>query len=157
VFSASTGDELRRIAVGEGSFFMAISHDGRYAYVADKESCDVKEIDTATLRVDAAVSIPAADGCPYGLASTSTDGVIDTVTGSDHTLGLGNQGKLMEQVDFHTSTVSVIHGVGEDPVTVAENPVTGVAYVIDADAPLVTVVDTRGDTVLGTLNLEPSE
>ena len=157
VFSASTGNELERIAVGEGSFFMALSHDGRYAYVADKESCDVREIDTATLRITATVRTSPADGCPYGLAATSTDGVIDTVTGSDNTLGLGNQGDVMEKIDFDNSTVNVVHGVGPDPVTVTEDPATGLAYVIDANTPLVTVVNTRNDKVLGTLNLAPSK
>jgi YVTN family beta-propeller protein len=157
LFSATTDAELTRIPAGEGAFFMTLSADGRYAYVADKESCDVKEIDTGTLRVVATVRTLTTYGCPYGLAATSTDGVIDTVTGSDHTLGLGNQGNVMEQIDFSTSTVRIVHGVGPDPVTVTENPVTRLAYVIDADSPLVTVVDTQNDKVLGTLNLAPSK
>jgi YVTN family beta-propeller protein len=157
VFSATTDAELTRIPVGPGGFFMTLSANGRYAYVADKESCDVNEIDTATFRVIATVKTPTLYGCPYGIAATSTHGDIETVTGSDHTLGLENQGDVMEQIDFHTSTVKIVHGVGQDPVTVTEDPLTRLAYVIDADTPRVTVVDTRDGKVLGTLNLAPSK
>ena len=92
VFSTATDTELAEIAVGEGSFFMTLSSDGRYAYVADKESCDVREIDTQTFRVVSVVQTLPKYGCPYGIAATATDGVVVTATGSDHTLNLGNHG-----------------------------------------------------------------
>ncbi len=157
VFSAATGAELTRIPVGRGAFFMSLSRDGKYAYVADKESCDVKEIATAEFRVIATMRTPGADGCPYGLSATSTDGVVEAATGSNNTLGLGKQGDVLEQLDFRTSRTAVLRGVGPDPVTVTVAPSGAHAYVLDAVSPFVTVVDTRSNKILGMLDLAPSE
>ena len=157
VFATGTEDEIGSIAVGEGSFFMTMSHDGKYAYVADKESCDTQEIDTRTFRVVAIVRTQAKYGCPYGIAATSTDGVIDTVTGSDNTLNLGRQGDVFEQIDFRTSSVKVVGGVGPDPITVTTDPQAERAYVVDADSPFVTVIDLSDLKVVGRLNLSPKK
>jgi DNA-binding beta-propeller fold protein YncE len=152
VFSAATDTELESIEVGEGSFFMALSPDGKDAYVADKESCDIQEINTSTFRDVAIVRTPVKHGCPYGIAATMTDGVVDTVTGSDHTLGLGHQGDVFAQVDLNTSSETVLHGVGADPLTITDAS-NGLGYVIDADSPIVTVINTHDDVVVGQLDL----
>jgi DNA-binding beta-propeller fold protein YncE len=152
VFSAATDQEIGSVEVGEGSFFMTMSPDGKYAYVADKESCDIQEIDTQTFGVVAVVHTPAKYGCPYGIAATTTHGVVVTVTGSDHTLGLGNQGEVLERVNLNAKSVSVVDGVGTDPVTVTDTT-SELAYVIDAATPLITVVDTRDDSIVGRLHL----
>jgi DNA-binding beta-propeller fold protein YncE len=103
----------------------------------------------------AKVDTPARDGCPYGLAPTATDGVVDVVTGSDNTLKLGHKGDVLEQVDFRSSTLKSVHGVGPDPVTLTTDPKKGLAYVVDADSPLVTVVDLGDLKVVGRLDLDP--
>jgi YVTN family beta-propeller protein len=131
---------------------MTLSPDGRYAYVADKESCDIREIDTRTFQVVAVVRTPESYGCPYGIAATATDGVVETATGSDYTLALGKQGDVFERVDMNTSSTSILHGVGNDPLTVTDSP-DGLAYVVDADSPLITVVNTRDDRVVRKLDL----
>jgi YVTN family beta-propeller protein len=48
VFDADTGTQVAQIVVGAAPFFIVLSTDGRHAFVVDKLSCDVREIDTAT-------------------------------------------------------------------------------------------------------------
>ena len=48
---------------------MVLSPDGRDAFVADKLSCDVRQIDTTTFGVLRTVDWPSAEGCPFGLAA----------------------------------------------------------------------------------------
>jgi YVTN family beta-propeller protein len=73
VFDATFGGQEARIPVGAGPYFMVLSRDGREAYVADKLSCDVLEIDTATFRVVATVRWPSGHGSPFGLATRSPE------------------------------------------------------------------------------------
>jgi DNA-binding beta-propeller fold protein YncE len=53
---------------------------------------------------------------------------------------------------MNTSSTSILHGVGNDPLTVTDSP-DGLAYVVDADSPLITVVNTRDDRVVRKLDL----
>ncbi len=55
VFDATTHAQYGHHPRGGGPFFMVLARDGRFAYVADKESCDLREIDTATFQVVATV------------------------------------------------------------------------------------------------------
>jgi hypothetical protein len=107
---------------------MTLSSDGSEAYVADKESCDVREINTSSFITTRVMKLDSKYGCPYGIAATSVRGIVVTVTGSDHTLGLGGQGDAMENLNLNDSTVSVVHGVGPDPVTVSYS--AGFAYAV---------------------------
>ncbi len=153
VFDAATGAQMASIPVGSGPFFMAVSHDGRDAYVADKLSCDIREIDTATFQVVATVDWPSSDGCPYGLATGPDDNIVYTVTGSDHTFDQGHAGNAFGSVDFATGRARISGHVGEDPVTVALTADATTAYVVDADRPVIDVIDVPNGTITKTLPL----
>ncbi len=153
VFDTATGDQRATIPVGSGPFFMALSHDGRDAYVADKLSCDVREIDTSTLRVVATVDWPSSRGCPYGLATSRDDNVVYTVTGSDLTFNEGHAGNAFGSVDFATGQAHVAGDVGQDPVTVALSPDAATAYVVDAGRPVIDLVDPADGSIKATFTI----
>jgi YVTN family beta-propeller protein len=154
VFGAATGAELARISVGAGPFFMTLSRDGRFAYVADKTSCDLKEIDTASYQVVATVPWASSHGCPFGLASGPEDNVVYTVTGSDHTINEESAGMAFGSVDFASGHPVVTENVGRDPVTVTLAPDGSTAYVVDADRPSVDVVDAATGVVRAVVMLD---
>jgi YVTN family beta-propeller protein len=142
VFDAATDAQVARIGVGAGPFFMTLSRDGRDAYVADKTTCDAREIDTATYQVVGTVGWPSSHGCPFGLAASLDDSVVYTVTGNDHTIiSEGAAGNSFGLVDFSTSTVVVHDGIGTDPVTLTLSPDGTKVFVVDAARPTVNVVN----------------
>jgi YVTN family beta-propeller protein len=103
VFATGSTAQIAQIPVGTGPFFMVLSRDGRDAFVADKVSCDVREIDTTTFRVVATVPWPSTHGCPFGLAAGPDTNSVDTVTGTDHTFNEASAGNSFGSVDFATS------------------------------------------------------
>jgi YVTN family beta-propeller protein len=141
VFDTATLTQVARIPVGAGSYFMVLSHDGRDAYVADKGSCDVRQIDTSTFQVIATVTWPKAHGCPFGLAAGPNDNLVYTVTGSDHSFNEAHAGTAFGSVNFATASSTIIANVGKDPVTVALSPDGTTAYVVDADLPRIDLID----------------
>ena len=141
VFDAATNAQIAKIPVGAGPYFMVLSHDGRDAYVADKLSCDVREIDTATFQVVATVHWPQLHGCPFGLAASPNNNVVYTVTGNDHTIDSGRAGNSFGSVDFSTFRATIHDNIGVDPVTVTLSRDGATAYVVDADLPVVDLVD----------------
>jgi YVTN family beta-propeller protein len=153
VFDATTNTQVAKITVGAGPFFMALSRDGRFAYVADKLSCDVREIDTATYHVVATVRWPSSYGCPFGIAAGPEDDVVYTVTGNDHTIDEGTAGNSFGSVDFATAHAAVHDNIGSDPVTVTLSPDGTTAYVVDADRPVVDLVDPATGSITSTLAL----
>jgi YVTN family beta-propeller protein len=161
VFATGTGVQVAEIPVGAGPFFMVLSADGRDAYVADKVSCDIRQIDTSTMKVVATVSWPQDQGCPFGLAA-APDGVVYTVTGDDHTFNEGSAGDAFGSVHFASPAAwapsappqaTIIGSVGTDPVTVALSPNGTEAYVVDADVPAVYAVNTATGAVTSTFTL----
>jgi DNA-binding beta-propeller fold protein YncE len=153
VFDRADGAQVATIPVGKGPFFLALSADGREAYVADKVSCDVREIDTTTFRVVATVRWPVAAGCPFGIAAGPNDTTVYAVSGSDHTLSEGHAGNVLGSVDFATGEARLSGPVGQDPVTVALSPGAETAYVVDADRPVVDVVNPSDGAVTGTFTI----
>ena len=153
VFDATTSTQMATIPVGGDPYFMVLSHDGRDAYVADKGSCDIKEIDTTTFEVVATVAWPLSPGCPFGLAAGPADNVVYAVTGNDQTFDEEHAGNSFGSVDFAASTVTVSGRVGFDPVTLALSPDGATAYVVDADRPSIDLVDTATGAVTSTLSL----
>jgi len=141
VFDSATDAQVATIGVGTGPFFMTLSRDGRDAYVADKISCDVREIDTATHQVVGTLPWPPSHGCPFGLASGLADHVVYAVTGSDHTIDEGAAGMSFGAVNFANSTVVVHDGPGTDPVTLAMDPDGTRVFVVDAARPTISIVD----------------
>ncbi|MHB8263665.1 MAG: hypothetical protein ACYDGY_07955 [Acidimicrobiales bacterium] len=137
VFSAGNYKQLASIRVGNGPYFMAMSRDGRYVYIADKVGCELNEISTATFSVTATVHTPPSDGCPFGVAASTIDSVAYTVTGNDRTVNAGRKGKQLEVVNFATGNVNAFSGAGTDPVTVSVSPSGNTIYVVDAKAPTI--------------------
>jgi YVTN family beta-propeller protein len=164
VFDTATHAQLAEIPVGSGPYFMAMSADGHDAYVADKVSCDIRQIDTSTFKVVSTVSWPAKEGCPFGLA-VGPDDAVYTVTGEDHTFDEGHAGNAFGSVHFTSPqgtaplqattppTATVLGKVGTDPVTVALSADGTEAYVVDADRPTVDVVDTATGIVTSVFKL----
>jgi DNA-binding beta-propeller fold protein YncE len=156
VFNAATGTPLAKIAVGAGPYFMVLSHNGHHAFVAEKVTCDVRQIDTSTYQVVATVTIPVAYGCPFGLAASTQSGVAYAVTGNDHTINAGTQGNALVKVDF-TKHEPIVHpNVGTDPVSITLSSTGTTAYVVDADRPVIEVVDTATGSITSTLALPPA-
>jgi YVTN family beta-propeller protein len=153
VFDAATGEQVATIPVGTGPFFLALSRDGREAYVADKLSCDIREIETATFRVVATVGWPPSNGCPYGLARGPDNSTVYTVTGSDQTFNQKHGGHAFGSVDFATAQAHVSGDLGGDPVTLALSPDAATAYVVDADRPVIDLVDPRNGSIKRTFSL----
>jgi YVTN family beta-propeller protein len=141
VFDSATHAEVASVSVGQGPYFMVLSTDGLYAYVADKVSCDMKEIAASTFQVVATVSAPSGDGCPFGVAPGAADGVAYAVTGRDHTVRPGAQGDALEIFAFPTSTLITHKNVGVDPVTVTTSSLSNFVYVVDANRPELYGVD----------------
>jgi DNA-binding beta-propeller fold protein YncE len=156
VFDAVTDAQLARIGVGVGPYFMTLSRDGRGAYVADKISCDVRELDTATYQVVRVVAWPSSHGCPFGLAAGLEDGMVYTVTGSDHTINEGAAGTSFGIVNFATSTVVVHDGVGTEPVTLTMSPDGTRIFVVDAARPTAYIVDPATGLVSSAFTLPTS-
>jgi YVTN family beta-propeller protein len=153
VFDATTGAQLATIPVGTGPFFLALSPDGRDAYVADKLSCDVRQIDTTTFTVVATVRWPTSHGCPFGLALGPSDTIVYTVTGSDQTFDQAHPGRAFGSVDFATGRAQVESTVGSDAVTVALSADGTTAYVVDADRPVLDLVDPLTGSIRATFAL----
>ncbi|MCL5446173.1 MAG: YncE family protein [Actinobacteria bacterium] len=137
VFSAISYKQLAGIRVGNGPYFMAMSRDGRYVYVAAKAGCEMDQISTATFTVVATVHTLTSDGCPFGVAAGASSSIAYSVTGNDRTVDAGSEGNVLEVVNFTTGLVSVYGGVGADPVTVAVSPGSGLIYVVDAKSPAI--------------------
>lgn len=148
VFSAATGDELAQVRVGAAPDFLALSPDGRYAYVAAKVGCRIEEIDAATFRVVTSVVAPSGFGCPFGVAAGKEDGTVYAVTGNDHFFDQGRQGDAFEVYSLASGAVSVHRITGADPVTVAMSPDGATAYVVDADHPTIDVVSAATGAVM---------
>ncbi len=152
VLDATSGAVVANIPVGAGPFFLALSPDGRDAYVADKVSCQLTEIDATSFQVVLTLAVPSVDGCPFGIAAGPGPGQVVAVTGTDHTIGAGTVGQDLLTADFTTGKLRAFP-VGSDPVTVALSADGGTAYVVDADQGLLHVVDTSTGAAKGELAL----
>jgi YVTN family beta-propeller protein len=144
---------LAKIRVGKGPFFMVLPKGSPYAYVADKESCDVKQIDTSTFQVVSTIEVRRISGCPFGLAASSNSSVVYVATGNDKTVNLGRGGRVVDRVDFETGTVAPTGFLGTDPVTLTLDPTGALLYVVDAEAQTIESLSTQNGAVEGGLRL----
>ena len=109
--------------VGEEPFGIAITPDGKYAYVTDRASDEVAVISTATKKLVKSIPLPVG-AKPTGIAISPT-GKFAYVADSG-----------VDQVEvINTETMSVTGGpieVGEGPMGIEFTP-GGTAYVVDED------------------------
>jgi YVTN family beta-propeller protein len=125
------------IAAGEGPASVAITPDGRYAYVADVFGESVSVIDTSTRQpVGEPIEV---GGLPFGLAITP-DGSRVFVT---------DLGPKVFVIDTETNHVVGEVEVGTESTGVAISPNGKFAYVAEGGAETVEVIDTETMEVVG--------
>lgn len=137
------------IPVGMGPSAVAITPDGRRAYVANSLSGDVSVIDTATgsSAIGGRIAVP---GLPFGVA-ISPDG---------RRAYVANLGDASVTV-IDTSTNAVVGApiaVGEGPEGIAVSPDGSRVYVVNRTSGNISVIDTATNRVLGppiTIGKEP--
>ena len=167
------------IAVGLGPFGVAVTPDGRWAYVVNIDLGQVKAVDTQTRQV---IGSPiTVGGGPYGIAITpdgarayvatgSSVAVIDTQTnfvgppiavGAEaYGIAITPDGSRAYVANGGSSSVSVIDtqtnqvvgapiAVGNKPRPIAITPDGSGAYVANADSDSVSVIDTQANQVVG--------
>jgi YVTN family beta-propeller protein len=128
-----------------GAGRVAISPDGRYAYVtACPNSCnnvqgDVSVIDTATNTVTAILTVGSG---PFGVA-ISPDGRYAYVT--------DRNSEAVSVIDTASRTVTATVPVGVFPTSVAVSPDGREVYVTNATSNTVSVIDTASNTVSATI------
>ena len=136
------------ITVGSGAFGVAITPDGKYAYVANNHGTTVSVINTATNTV---IGPPIAVGnSPVGVAVTPNGKYVFVTNNSDNTVSV-----------ISTATHSVVGppiGVGNDPAGVVITPDGRFAYVANngsgaVNSNTVSVIDIATDTVVGSVTV----
>jgi serine/threonine-protein kinase len=129
------------IPVGLGPIAVALSPNGRRAYVTNYDSGSVSVIDTSS---DTAVATISGNG-KYGsamLRALSADGRRGYITQEDNSV---------EVIDTSTNTVAAKIPVGELPIEVALSPDGRRAYVTNYGSSSVSVIDTGSNTVSATI------
>ncbi|MBI3826908.1 MAG: beta-propeller fold lactonase family protein [Candidatus Rokubacteria bacterium] len=140
VIDNATNTVSATIAVGNNPIGLAISPDGRQAWVS-MNAGQVKVIDTATNTVSATIAVGAI---PAGIAF-APDGARAYVV---------NEGaNTVSVVDTATRTVLATVGVGSTPFNVALTPDGKYAYVTQLGSNAMAVIDTATNTVVATPNL----
>lgn len=122
------------ITVGSDPSAVAVTPDGRYAYVTNHGSASVDVIDTATNTVVA--TIPVGSG-PYGIAVTP---------GGKSAYVADSGSSNVDVIDTATNTVTATIPVGSTPYGIAITPDGKTAYVSNQGSGTVTPIDTATDT-----------
>ena len=145
VIDTATNMVVATIPVGEYPFGIAVTPDGKHAYVANNLSGNVSVIDTTTNTVVATVPV----GTPFltGVAVTP-DGKHVYIAKA---LAPGTPGTV-SVIDTATNTVEAATiGVGSDPGAVAITPDGKHVYVTQDNS--VSVIDTASNTVVATVTV----
>jgi YVTN family beta-propeller protein/autotransporter-associated beta strand protein len=149
VINAETNTVLGSpITVGSGALGLAITPDGKYAYVANNHSGTVSVINTATNTV-VGPSIPVGNS-PVGVAVTPNGKYVFVTNNSDNTVSV-----------ISTATHSVVGppiGVGNDPAGVVITPNGRFAYVANngsgaVNSNTVSIIDIAKHTVVGSVTV----
>jgi YVTN family beta-propeller protein len=122
------------IAVGSDPSGVAVTPNGKHAYVTNHGSNSVDVIDTATNSVVATIPVGAG---PYGIAVTP-DG--------KHAYVADNGSNTVEVIDTTSNTVTATVAVGKQPYGLAITPDGRTTYVSNQGASTVTPIDTATGT-----------
>jgi len=122
------------ITVGSDPAEVAVTPDGKHAYVTNHGSGNVSVIDTSTNAVVATVKVGSG---PYGIAITP-DG--------KHAYVADNGSSNVDVIDTATNTVTATIGAGTGPYGLAVTPDGKTAYVSNQSAGTVTPIDTATGT-----------
>lgn len=136
---SSSSPEIAEVTVGDGPWGVAVSPDGRYAYITNRNSDSVSVIDTGTNTVTATIdirfvsSIGIVDDEPTGVA-ISPDGrhayITNTFSG------------LVSAIETESNTITANFPGFGGPVGVAVSPDGRYAYVTNYFSDSVSVIDT---------------
>jgi YVTN family beta-propeller protein len=129
-----------RIPVGNDPFAIAITPDGKHAYVTNSVSNNVSVIDTATNTVEAAT---LAVGTNPTAVAVTPDGKHAYVA------NLGSNS--VSVIDAASNTVVATIPVGNAPDAVAVTPDGKHAYVANSNSNNVSVIDTASNGVVATV------
>lgn len=137
------------IPAGPTSGFVAVSPNGRLAYVANRAAGIVTVIDTAVNRATATIDIPA--GPPQYLAF-APDGrrVYVSVFNEERTV------VAVAVLDTTTNSVTATIPVRTRPYALAVTPDGSRVYVPNHDSGTVSVIDTASNTVTSEIDVAPN-
>ncbi|WP_051797319.1 beta-propeller fold lactonase family protein [Streptomyces sp. NRRL S-337] len=176
VIDTATRTVIDRTPVGLYPTAVALTPDGRRAFVTNSGDGDVSDVDTHTTRIPVGkrpTGMAAADGLLYVANSgAGTVSVIDietnaptdnaiSVGGQPRTLAIAPDGSRLYVTDSGTGSVHVVDTAtravlgtpvltGSTPLGAAVSPDGTRLYVTDSDAATITVIDTGTRTVIGT-------
>ncbi|GLZ49801.1 hypothetical protein Acsp06_59860 [Actinomycetospora sp. NBRC 106375] len=141
VLDPSTRQAVAQIPVPVSPHWVALSPDGRYAYVTNHVPGQVTVIDTAQRRTVA--SIPIGEGqAPHSIAVSPDGRLVEEVN---------YDGNTMTIIDPATNRVAGTTPLGEGPQSVAFAPDGAHSYVVNEDSHDVSVVSSRDGHVTGTV------
>jgi YVTN family beta-propeller protein len=128
------------IPVGNGPLAVAVTPDGKHAYVANVFSNTISVIRTATNTVVATVALPVGSN-PRGVA----------VTPDGKHVYVANEAGNVSVIATATKTAVATIPVGMVPTSVAITPDGTSAYVANGGSNTVSVIDTASNTVEATV------
>jgi S-layer protein (TIGR01567 family) len=147
VIDTATNTVTATVNIGDCSFGVAVTPDGKKVYVTHIFSNTVSVIDTNTNTVTATVDVGRS---PLGVAVNPTGTkVYVTNAGGWFT----SPDKTVSVIDIATDTVTATVDVGNSPYGVAVTPDGKKVYVANVESDTVSVINTATDTVTATVNV----
>ncbi|MGA7305094.1 MAG: beta-propeller fold lactonase family protein [Rhodothermales bacterium] len=141
VYETTNYTRLELVPVGSGSVGIALTPDGKYAYISGTPVNSVSVLDTETNTVVATIPVSTT---PRGIAITP-DGKIVYVSNSDT--------GVVSVIETATNTVTATVQTGVSPEGIAVSPDGSRAYVANFDDDNVSVVQTSDHTVVHSFGL----
>ncbi|MDH5631568.1 MAG: beta-propeller fold lactonase family protein [Gammaproteobacteria bacterium] len=149
VFALSSGKRVKVLATGKGAEGIAVTPDGRELWVSNRGEDSISVIDTGTLDIKHTIASPtfpirlaiSANG-HYALASNARSGDVAVFNARTHTelarIDLGLEASTTEGRLFGNR-----FGKSPVPIGVLVHPDGGRAFVANANADLVSVIDMK--------------
>jgi uncharacterized repeat protein (TIGR01451 family) len=144
IIDTATDTIVDGITVGNGPEGVAITSDGKQAYVANFDDNTISVIDTATLNVTATIPI----GPPHAPIGPSAIAITPDETKA-YVANFGNN--TVSVIDTATNTITTTISVGGAPLAIAITLDGTEAYVVNDGSNNVSIIDTNTDTVTGTI------